>query len=270
MITEQTRTRIKGFLEGFIQGLVLEHKQRPLEPPAEIAQRRAREGKIKPFHEALLPHELLRITAFERSLSSRLGVTFEECARFIGRESYERAERGYKVEGQVSAEAIRTIERIVNAISSGELRPNYPDLVEEVVQASLSNDWRRRKRIADLYLLDSEGNELFFEIKTPQPNKGQCIEAADRLLQIHAIKKAGPPELRTYYAMAYNPYGEPKSSYRHSFTLQYMDVDNQVLIGKEFWDLVGGAGTYEDVLAIYEEVGREKGPDMLDQLAFNY
>lgn len=270
MITGQTRSEIKGYLEGFIQGLVLEHRQQPLVLPAEHDRRRAREGKIKPFHQALLPLELLRIAAFERSLSTKLGTTFEECARLIGRENYQRAERGYEVEGQISAEAVRTIERIANAISSGELRPNYPDLVEEVVQASLSNDWRKRKRIADLYLQDSQGNEVFFEIKSPKPNKGQCIEAADRLLQIHAIKKAGPPELRTYYAMAYNPYGEPKSSYRHSFTLRYMDVDNQVLIGKEFWELVGGVGTYEVVLAIYEEVGREKGPDMLDQLAFNY
>jgi hypothetical protein len=49
-----------------------------------------------------------------------------------------------------------------------------------------------------------------------------------------------------------------------------MDMANQVLIGKEFWDLVGGDRTYETVLEIYREVGREKGPDMIDQLALGY
>jgi hypothetical protein len=33
---------------------------------------------------------------------------------------------------------------------------------------------------------------------------------------------------------------------------------------------VGGPGTYEEVLSIYQEVGKEKGPDMLDQLALDY
>ncbi|MBU2540751.1 MAG: hypothetical protein KJ593_02515 [Candidatus Omnitrophica bacterium] len=34
--------------------------------------------------------------------------------------------------------------------------------------------------------------------------------------------------------------------------------------------MVGGSGTYEEVLGIYQEVGKEKGSDMLDQLALGY
>ena len=44
----------------------------------------------------------------------------------------------------------------------------------------------------------------------------------------------------------------------------------EVLIGSEFWDLIGGTGTYDEILAIYQKVGKEKGPDMLDQLALGY
>jgi len=127
-----------------------------------------------------------------------------------------------------------------------------------------------RERIADLYLRDKDGNEIFFEIKSPKPNKGQCLEVLDRLLEIHAMKRQGFPKVRTFYAMAYNPYGDSKSDYKHSFALSYMDIRNQVLIGREFWDLVGGSGTYDEVIEIYREVGREKGPDMIDQLALGY
>jgi hypothetical protein len=49
-----------------------------------------------------------------------------------------------------------------------------------------------------------------------------------------------------------------------------MDTANQVLIGKEFWELVGGTATYDAVLEIYREVRRQRGPDMLDQLALGY
>ena len=52
--------------------------------------------------------------------------------------------------------------------------------------------------------------------------------------------------------------------------MQYMDLEDEVLIGKEFWDIVGGEGTYEEVLEIYQEVGREKGSSMIDQLALGY
>lgn len=124
--------------------------------------------------------------------------------------------------------------------------------------------------MADLYLKTKRGEELFFEIKSPKPNKGQCLEVTDRLLQTHAIRKATAPKVRTYFAMAYNPYGTERSSYKHSFSTKYLDFENQVIIGEEFWDLIGGRGAYEEVLAIYREVGKEKGSDMLDQLALDY
>jgi len=104
----------------------------------------------------------------------------------------------------------------------------------------------------------------------PKPNKGQCLEATGRLLQIYGILQARYSKVKAYYATAYNPYGIEKSTYKHSFVLNYMDVDNEVLLGKEFWDLVGGDETYEGILGIYQEVGRDKGPDMLDQLALGY
>ncbi|MGI0016516.1 MAG: TdeIII family type II restriction endonuclease, partial [Nitrososphaera sp.] len=77
-------------------------------------------------------------------------------------------------------------------------------------------------------------------------------------------------QFRTFYAMAYNPYGSERPFYRHSFSLRYLDMTNQILLGAEFWNILGGAGTYEEVLTIYREVGREKGPDMIDQLALGY
>lgn len=93
---------------------------------------------------------------------------------------------------------------------------------------------------------------------------------SERLLEFHALKKRANPKVQSYYAMAYNPYGIEKEKYKHSFVVNYMDLNNQVLIGKEFWELVGGVGTYSEVLEIYRKVGKEKGPDMIDKLALGY
>ncbi|MBE9594459.1 MAG: TdeIII family type II restriction endonuclease [Proteobacteria bacterium] len=50
-----------------------------------------------------------------------------------------------------------------------------------------------------------------------------------------------------------------------------MDTEKQVLIGKEFWEIVGkDPNTYNDFLEVYRKVGREKGAEMIDKLALGY
>lgn len=68
--------------------------------------------------------------------------------------------------------------------------------------------------------------------------------------------------------MAYNPYGVCRDDYKHSFSLQYLDMKNEVLLGDEFWQIIGGEGTYAELLDIYREVGREKTKAMMDALLF--
>ena len=240
--------------------------------PKELRPQRqaSRRGDLKPFHESLLPDGLLTITEFERSFSTKLGTTFEECARLIALDNHKDAKRGYRVEGKISLQAVKRIEEITSEIGAGGKRPRYPDFVKEIVRIAGKGESIERTSIADLYIEKKDGTELFIEIKSPKPNKGQCLEATGRQLQIHGITHKEYPKVKAYFASAYNPWGVDKSTYKHSFTVNYMDLENQVLLGKEFWDLVGGEGTYEEILKIYQEVGREKGPDMLDQLALGY
>ncbi len=36
-----------------------------------------------------------------------------------------------------------------------------------------------------------------------------------------------------------------------------LDSDNELLVGKEFWDFLGGEGTYTELLNCFERVGIE-------------
>jgi len=95
MINEETRAAIKGYLEGFIQGLIEQHRsgiRRAMVREAHAVNSSSR-GILKPFHEAIIPPEILRISTFERSFSTKLGTTFEECARLIALQTYAVAER---------------------------------------------------------------------------------------------------------------------------------------------------------------------------------
>jgi hypothetical protein len=42
------------------------------------------------------------------------------------------------------------------------------------------------------------------------------------------------------------------------------------VIGEEFWRLVGGPGTYHELLEIYQSVGKAKSKYMIDALAFGF
>ena len=60
---------------------------------------------------------------------------------------------------------------------------------------------------------------------------------------------------QAYLALYYNPF-YPKR-YEHRFTQQIMDMNEEVLIGEDLWNKLGGKGTYDELLRIIEEVREE-------------
>lgn len=273
MMTESTRAAIKGYLDGFIKGVVDAHKKESNTKTSRTVAPKssARRATLKPFHEAILPAEVRRISSFERSFSTSLGATFEECAFLIAKQIHKKAERNFNNPAvMIPLLAARKIEELVaenNAIGMTRL---FPELVEEVLAAHGAENIPRHA-IADLYFQRYDGSEWFFEIKSPQPNKGQCLEVTQRLLTIQAIQALSNKATKTYtyFAMAYNPYGYRKD-YAWSFANRHLDMKNQVLLQGEFWNVVGDdPDTYDELLSIFSEVGRAKGKYIVDELAFS-
>ena len=62
----------------------------------------------------------------------------------------------------------------------------------------------------------------------------------------------------SFFALAYNPYGK-KEDYNWSFPLRWFDMQNDasVLIGNEFWELIGGKGTYKNFITEINKLGLE-------------
>ncbi|NSW77607.1 MAG: TdeIII family type II restriction endonuclease [Chthonomonadetes bacterium] len=269
-ISQQTRERIRGYLEGFIGGLVEAYKN--WYPPTygsvqQYLGQRSAKGTLKPFHHAIMPVELLKINAFERSFSTKLGTTFEECARLIASEHHEQAVRGYSMEGQVSQSALNEIENLVRRLGEPASEPlSLASMVEDVLAHRREDDLVHIRVISDLYVRKHSGEEMFFEIKSPKPNKDQCEKALKRLLQIHLLRGATCPAVSAYFAMAYNPFGDGREEYRWSILSQYPPLMEAAVIADEFWSLIGGAGTYEELLQIYQEVGNLRSRFILDAL----
>ena len=213
------------------------------------------EKSNKPFHTVLLPKSALRASNFERSLSTSLGNMFERCAEIVAKQKFPTVERRHDLTGYVPTDTMAEVDNIIHDVNLGKRFSNYRHEVIRLVKlvrsdgsAKVSRDVR-----SDLYLRDSDGNDIYFEIKSPTPNKDQCLTTTRKHLTIHCIAQSTFPRVQTYFGMAYNPYG--MGEYRHSFATKHLDVKNHVLLGQSFWNLLGGRGAYEDVVRVFQKVG---------------
>ncbi|ASJ01622.1 TdeIII family type II restriction endonuclease [Thermococcus gorgonarius] len=255
---EVTKEKIWTYLEGFMQGLI--NKYDPQVIKDEVLERALFDpdkGNYKPFHMALIPKELLRIQSFFRSFSTSLGQgVFEYIAKIIAEDSgrWEVVKRNSAFEATASPNVESFVDRFLEDVATGQIKP-YP------VNMPKPEDTSTKKIVVDLYLYDGK-THYFIEIKSPKPNKDQTRRTKEKFLYLLATY----PNSKTYYGMPYNPFGEEKSRYRWSFTSMYFDLQNEVLIGSEFWDFIGGPETYNELLELFKEFGDEKGKEITGRL----
>lgn len=124
-----------------------------------------------------------------------------------------------------------------------------------------------RRLVLDILIADFEPGPLYLELKTPKPNLDTCAESKRKILTFEAFMRTEgdfilvegfsihrPNEKARGYLVF--PYGT-RESYRHTFTQRILDMQEEVLIGAELWDLIGGASTFEQLLDIIDEVREE-------------
>ena len=96
-----------------------------------------------------------------------------------------------------------------------------------------------------------------FDIKTAKPNAGGFKEFKRTLLEWVAVILAVNPnaKINSLIAIPYNPY-EP-APYNRWTMRGMLDLNYELKVGNEFWDFLGGEGTYSDLLDCFERVGVE-------------
>ena len=183
-ISPTTRAIIKAYLEVFIEKPVDEYRGRAMpnigNPATYLTQQ-----------SAMIPPEILRINEFEHEFRSSLGTTYEECARLIALEHHDEAYRGYDLTGEVSLATINEIEHQLSIFehtaNNMDNKPSFEEMIPCVLDARREYDLVERSVRADLYLRARDETQFFFEIKSPMPNKGQCLEVTQRLLRFHLL-----------------------------------------------------------------------------------
>jgi len=211
-----------------------------------------RETTSMPFLVKLMQDsEKVASYSFIHSLATTLGMSvYEKISEIIASTSYDEVKTGYDVEGEISNEENATISQILQEIKTKTRESNKEQEIKEILKAN-SDNGRKIKIRADLFL--KKGNEEFYiEIKTAKPNIDVFVKSKQKLLEWIALRNK---KVNTILAIPYNPYHpEPYSR----FTMQgYLDEEKELYVAERFWELLGGEGTYKEILDIFDEIGKE-------------
>ena len=216
-----------------------------------------RETSVMPFHVRLFGGDRMATYSFIQSCNTMLGQSiFEQIGEIIAKPNFEIAKAQYGgFEGNISDKAILTIEHIMKDLRTAKREANKKEEIKEIL-AQPKNGKMISSRV-DLFLKDKKGREYYLELKTAKPNISEFTSVKKKLLEWIAM--AGK-DVSTLVCIPYNPY-HPEPYER--WTLKGLfDLNEEILIGQEFWNFLGGKGTFEELLKIFEEVGKELYPEI--------
>ncbi|MCB5196197.1 TdeIII family type II restriction endonuclease [Deefgea salmonis] len=216
--------------------------------------RLAAEDTYRPFHSALLSEQALFWSRFERSFSTSFGQRviekISQAAALSGGAEVATNQQATIV--NLSQSQLNSIEDHITGLRTGSRLTNWNADIAAMSAAPPTGDQYQIRVISDLYWTKNGVNN-YMSIKTVKPNIDQTAEAKRDLLKL----KLADPTANVYYGLYYNPYGESKLDYAWSppKNIFNFNTDPCILIGKEYWDTLGGVGFYEEVLAIAARVG---------------
>ena len=217
-----------------------------------------------PFHTRLLGKDRMALFSFVHSLNTSFGTSiFEPVAFALASSSFASAESQRKAGRQISSEAHRVIQNIMDNLSTADTTPNKPQEIEAIRSVCQQGEMKKVKptRI-DIKLVAHNGTIYLFDLKTAKPNAGGFKELKRTLLEWIAATLAinQTADVQSLIAIPYNPY-EPQPYNR--WTMRGMlDLPNELKVANEFWDFVGGEGAYQDLLNIFERIGIELRPEI--------
>ncbi len=214
----------------------------------------------KPLYAALVPNEIFKGSHFERRFVTPFGGVWEKLAMTLAKNILGKGEVSYMVNGNVKAERLRRISEILNELEHGgvEKKRQKPDWKSEIDYILKGNGEPIPVNvICDVYAEDTKnGKKYAFELKAPLPNSDQTKVSKEKIFKLLAMEPRIIDE--AFYALPYNPYGK-REYYAWSFPYRWFDMKNDptVLIGDEFWDKLGGKGTYQMFIDEINQLGKE-------------
>ncbi|MGI0407237.1 TdeIII family type II restriction endonuclease [Helicobacter himalayensis] len=216
------------------------------------------ETSSMPFHTRLLGKDRMALYSFIQSLNTNFGTSiFEPVAEELASSHFDSIKRQMEVPNTITKEAQRVIQDIMDSLESGNSKPNKTMEIARILAVSQSGDVSTIKPTKVDLFLQKNDNVYLIDIKTAKPNKGGFKEFKRTLLTWVGCFGLNNPNatINSLIAIPYNPY-MPKPYERWTMA-GMLDLESELKVAEEFWDFLGGAGSYELILLAFEEVGQE-------------
>ncbi len=215
----------------------------------------------KPLYAALVPDEIFKGSHFERRFVTPFGDVWEKLAIVAANKGLGYGVKGHIITAKINAERLRRIQEVLNNLEHSEketkrIKPDWNNELKYILEG------KSRKIIpvtvvCDVYAEDKKNKRIYtFELKAPLPNSDQTKVSKEKILKLYCMEPRQIDE--AYYALPYNPFGKRKN-YSWAFPARWFDMKNDkvVLIGDEFWEKIGGLGTYKAFIEAVNEIGDE-------------
>lgn len=214
----------------------------------------------KPLYAALVPDEIFKGSHFERRFVTPFGGVWEKLAQVVAEEHHGHCEKSKSITGEVGAERLRRIQEVLNKLEHkkkgvNKQKPDWGTELKYILEGAGKSI--PTNVVCDIFIESKKTKKKYaFEIKAPLPNSDQTKVSKEKMFKLLAMNPAKVDS--AFYALAYNPYGN-KSDYNWAFPMRWFDMhnDESVLIGNEFWDLIGGKGTYKNFVSEINSLGKE-------------
>lgn len=212
----------------------------------------------KPLYAALVPDEIFKGSHFERRFVTPFDSVWEKLAKQVATAYHGHCEQGATVEGTIGRESLRRIQEVLNRLEHGVegRKKEKPDWDEELAYVEAGGGPPLPVSVTCDILIRSNVTEKVyaFELKGPLPNSDQTKVSKEKMLKLMAMNEHCVDH--AYYALVYNPFGK-KEDYKWAFPQRWFDMtkDKCVLIGDEFWNLVGGEDTYQNFICEINKLG---------------
>jgi len=214
----------------------------------------------KPLYAALVPKEIFKGSHFERRFVTPFGGVWEKLAKAVAVNHHGFATNSYLITGNVPEERLRRISEVLNRLEHNEkgqkrIKPNWDEELKYILEGG--GNLIPVPVVCDLYIENlQDGRKFAFELKAPLPNSDQTKVSKEKMFKLYAMQPQQVTD--AYFALPYNPYGK-RENYAWSFPERWfqMKTDRNVLIGDDFWDLIGGEGTYQMFITEINKLGLE-------------
>jgi hypothetical protein len=214
----------------------------------------------KPLYAALVPDEIFKGSHFERRFVTPFGNVWERLAQVVAIEAHGSCLMGHTIDGVVGSESLRRIQEVLNQLEHSKkgdekIKPDWDKEIKYIKKGG--GEPIPVSVVCDIFIHNEETKTKYaFELKAPMPNSDQTKVSKEKMFKLLAMK---PKKVdHAFFALPYNPYGK-KEDYAWTFPRRWFDMqrDKSVLIGDEFWELIGGEGTYNNFIKEVNLIGKE-------------